>query len=205
MKRLSRITINTSLMPYSLLPTLLLQILVIGYSPGPANIYSLAMSLRHGKKASFIMWLGLLIGFCIAVSVMAVLTYLLGLAVGDYVKYLGAAYLVYLAYRIYSRNGKVGEKNADCTFANGMIVQLTNAKMLLFDLTAFSTFVLPYSNRLIDLLEVGAWLILAGPGGNLVWLIAGSYLRRFFTQYGRQVDVVSAVALILCAFWILFS
>ena len=195
-------------MPYSLLPTLLLQILVIGYSPGPANIYSLAMSLRHGKKASIIMWLGLLIGFCIAVSVMAVLTYLLGLAVGDYVgylKYLGAAYLVYLAYKIYSRNGKVGEKKADCTFANGMIVQLTNAKMLLFDLTAFSTFVLPYSNRLIDLLEVGAWLILAGPGGNLVWLIAGSYLRRFFTQYGRQVDVVSAAALILCAFWILLT
>ena len=44
---------------------------------------------------------------------------------------------------------------------------LTNAKMLLFELTVFSTFVLPYSSRLVDLSEAAAWLTLAGPGGNL--------------------------------------
>ena len=36
-------------MPYTLLPTLLLQMLIVGYTPGPANIYSLAMSLRYGR------------------------------------------------------------------------------------------------------------------------------------------------------------
>ena len=53
-------------MPHSLLPTLLLQILIVGYTPGPANIYSLAMSLRHGRRTSFVMWLGLLTGFSVA-------------------------------------------------------------------------------------------------------------------------------------------
>ncbi len=194
-------------MPYSLLPTLLLQILVVGYTPGPANIFSLAMSLRHGRKQSMVMWLGLLTGFLIAVTLMAVLTHFIGMAFGQYVgflKYLGAAYIVYLAYRIWRSNRQGNEKQGDCTFVSGMLVQMTNAKMLLFDLTAFSTFVLPYSNRLVDLLEVGAWLVLAGPGGNLVWLLAGSYLRQFFTKYGRQVDVVSAMALVLCALYIVF-
>ena len=194
-------------MPYSLLPTLLLQILVVGYTPGPANIYSLAMSLRHGRKQSMVMWLGLLTGFLIAVTLMAVLTHFIGMAFGEYVgflKYLGAAYIVYLAYRIWRSNRQGNEKQGDCTFVSGMLVQMTNAKMLLFDLTAFSTFVLPYSNRLVDLLEVGVWLVLAGPGGNLVWLLAGSYLRQFFTKYGRQVDVVSAMALVLCALYIVF-
>ena len=192
-------------MPYSLLPTLLLQILVVGYTPGPANIYSLAMSLRHGRKQSMVMWLGLLAGFSIAVTLMAVLTHFIGMAFGQYVgylKYVGAAYIVYLAYRILRSSKQGKEKQGDCTFLSGMLVQMTNAKMLLFDLTAFSTFVLPYSNRLVDLLEVGAWLLIAGPGGNLVWLFAGSYLRRFFTKYGRQVDVVSAIALVLCALYI---
>lgn len=192
-------------MPSSLLPTLLLQILVIGYTPGPANIYSLAMSLRHGRRESLRMWFGLLAGFSIAACVMAVLTHLLGLAIGGYVsylKYVGAAYLVYLACKIYKRNGQPGGRDSACTFWGGMIVQMTNAKMLLFELTAFSTFVLPYSNRLADLLEVAAWLTLAGPGGNLAWLLAGSYLRGFFAQYGRWIDVLSAVALILCALWI---
>ena len=193
-------------MPYSLLPTLLLQILVVGYTPGPANIYSLAMSLRHGRKQSLEMWLGLLTGFSIAVTLLAMLTHFIGMAFGQYVgflKYVGAAYIVYLAFRILRSNRQGNEKQDDCTFLSGMLVQMTNAKMLLFDLTAFSTFVLPYSNSLVDLLEVGAWLMIAGPGGNLVWLLAGSSLRRFFTKYGRQVDVVSAVALLLCTLYII--
>ena len=195
-------------MPYSLLPTLLLQILVIGYTPGPANIYSLAMSLRHGRRESLHMWFGLLAGFSIAACVMAVLTHLIGIAIGEYVSYLkyaGAAYLVCLAYKIYKRNGQMSERDSEGSFWGGTIVQMTNAKMLLFELAAFSTFVLPYSNRLADLLEVSAWLALAGPGGNLAWLLAGRYLRGFFAQYGRQVDVLSAIALILCALWIVVS
>ena len=192
-------------MPYSLLPTLLLQILIVGYTPGPANIYSLAVSLRHGRRKSFKMWVGLLTGFCIAACTMAILTHLLGIAIGasvSYLKYVGATYLFFLAYKIYSRSGKVGEHNSESSFWDGVIVQLTNAKMLLFELTAFSTFVLPYSDRLTDLLEVAAWLTLAGPGGNLAWLVAGNSLRKFFVQHGRRVDVISAIALILCALWI---
>jgi len=176
--------------------------LIVGYTPGPANIYSLAMSLRYGKRQSLVMWSGLLAGFSVAVTVMALLIHLLGVAFGEYVgllKYVGAAYILYLAWRIWHRRGQTVEGGNNCSFWSGMMVQMTNAKMLLFDLTVFSTFVLPYSSRLSDLLEVGAWLLIAGPGGNFVWLMAGSYLRRFFTQYGRQVDVISAVALVLCA------
>ncbi len=195
-------------MPYALLPTLLLQILIVGYTPGPANIYSLAVSLRHGRKDSLVMWLGLLTGFSIAVTVMAVLTHFIGIVFGEYVvylRYIGAAYILYLAYRIYNSQGLASEKNRECSFWSGMLVQMTNAKMLLFDLTVFSTFVLPYSHRLVDLLEVSAWLTLAGPGGNLVWLMAGTYLKKFFVRYGRQVDVVSAVALFFCAVYIIFG
>ena len=88
-------------MPVNLLPALLLQILVVGYTPGPANIYSLAMAIRYGRSRSLRMWLGLLTGASIAVLLMAVFTHLLGEALGSYVqylKYLGAAYLLYLAY-----------------------------------------------------------------------------------------------------------
>lgn len=195
-------------MPNELLPTLLLQILVIGYTPGPANIYSLAMSLRHGRRKALQMWLGLLTGFSIAVLSMALLTHLIGMAFGAYIlylKYVGAAYIVYLAYRILRSHPVAEASDKGCSFRTGVIVQLTNAKMLLFDLTAFNTFVLPYSHRFADLVVVAAWLLLAGPGGNLVWLIVGSYLRKFFIHHGRQVDLVSGIALLLCALYILIS
>lgn len=195
-------------MPYSLLPTLFLQIFVIGYSPGPANIYSLAMSLRHSRKDALRMWCGLLCGFLIAMSAMAIITHFIGVAFSEYViylKYIGASYILYLAYKIWNSKGLAKESDADCSFLSGLLVQLTNAKMLLFDITAFSTFVLPYSNKLADLFEVGFWLTLAGPGGNIVWILAGSYLRRFFENYKKQIDIVSALALVGCALYIIFA
>lgn len=195
-------------MPVALLPSLLLQILVVGYTPGPANIYSLAMSLKYGRKTSFVMWLGLFFGFSIAVFIMAVMAHFIGMAFADYIqylKYLGAAYILYLAYKIWKSSNQPKKKDGDCSFVSGMIVQLSNAKMLLLDLTVFGTFVLPYSNKLTDLFEVAAWLLIAGPGANLVWLLAGSYLRRFFTDYQRQTVIVSAIALALCAVYIVIA
>ncbi len=195
-------------MPRELLPTLLLQILVIGYTPGSANIYSLAMSLRHGRREALVMWLGLLAGFSAAVFCLATITHFIGMAFGNYIsylKYLGAAYIIYLAYKIYTSHKTAEAADKACSFQSGVIVQLTNAKMLLFDLTVFSTFVLPYSHQFIDLIEVGAWLLIAGPGANLVWLLAGSYLRKFFMNYGRQVDIVSSIALLLCAIYIIMG
>ena len=193
-------------MPLSLLPSLLLAMFVVGYSPGPANIYALACVLKYGRSRALKMWRGELVGFSIAVSILALLTHFLGEVLGEYVgllKYLGAAYLLWLAWRMYHRAGVPGNTARDCSFTSGMIVQLTNAKMMLFDLTAFSVYVLPYSNKLSDLFIVSALLLIAGPGGNLVWLLAGAYLRQFFVSYIKQINVVMALLLALCAIYIL--
>jgi cysteine/O-acetylserine efflux protein len=66
-------------------------------------------------------------------------------------------------------------------------VQLTNAKIILFDFMVYSVYVLPYSTRLSDLFVAAALLLIAGPGANLVWLLAGAGLSNFLTDYRRQV------------------
>lgn len=193
-------------MPLTLLPSLLLAIFAVGYSPGPANLYSLACCLKFGRRKALKMWRGLLTGFSIAVIIMAVLTHLLGEVMGDYViylKYLGAAYILWLAWKMWRFSGQNNAEAQECSFSSGLIVQLTNAKMLLFDLTAFSVYVMPYSNKLSDLLVVAALLLLAGPGANLAWLYAGAYLRRFFAKHQKKVDVVMSVLLALCAIYII--
>lgn len=195
-------------MPISLLPALLLQIFLVGFTPGPANIYALSMAIRYGRGRAMGMWFGLLAGAAVAVLVMAVLSHYLGAVLGKYVvclKYLGAAYLVYLAYKLW-QSGKTGKGDGgECSFRSGMIVQMTNAKILLFELSIFSTFVLPYSSRLPDLFPVAALLLIAGPGANLVWLLAGSFLSHFFRKWQREVNVVAAIAIILCAVYIVLS
>lgn len=194
-------------MPLSLLPSLLLAIIVVGYTPGPANLYALACCLKYGRRKALKMWRGMVTGFCIDLVLMVLLVHLLGEVMGHYViylKYFGVAYILWLAWKMLRDQSMDDTEAQSCSFKSGMIVQLTNAKMLLFELTVFSTYVLPYSERLIDLFLVAPLLLLAGPGANFVWLYAGAYLRRFLHRYRQQVDVIMAVLLAACAIYIFF-
>ena len=154
------------------------------------------------------MWLGLLAGFSCAATLCVLAMHFFGLAFGAfvvYLKYVGATYLFWLAARIYLSRGAENQKRRACTFWNGFVVQFTNAKIILYELTVFATFVLPHSDRLSDLLVVAALLSLAGPGANLAWLLAGSFLRGFFLRYQRTADGVMAVLLAGCALWVLLT
>lgn len=193
-------------MPLEQLPALLLAILAVGYTPGPANIYAMSCSLRYGWRASMRMWCGLLCGFLTAALLAAAAAHLAGVSFKEYVpylRYLAAAYIIYLAWKTY-RAGISPEGYATPTFSSGFIVQLTNAKIILFDLSCYSAFVLPYSLRFIDLLPVVALLMLAGPGANLVWLLAGGAIKPLVSRYSRTVSFVMAAALVICAVMMLF-
>lgn len=195
-------------MPPSLLPALLLSILLVGYSPGPANVFAFAMVLRYGRREALRMWVGLLAGFSCAAVLCVLAMHFFGLAFGAYVvylKYVGAAYLLWLAVRLCPSHGAADAERRGCTFWNGFVVQFTNAKIILYELTVYATFVLPYSDRLADFLAVAALLSLAGPGANLAWLLAGSFLRKFFLRYRRVADGVMALLLGGCALWILLG
>ncbi|MBR0038038.1 MAG: LysE family transporter [Bacteroidales bacterium] len=199
-------------MPLELLPSLLFAILVVGYSPGPANLYSLACCLKFGRRKALKMWRGLFTGFVIDITVMVVLTHILGEIMGQYIvylKYVGAAYILWLAWKMLRNIGKQKAEADTCTFTSGLLMQLTNAKMLLFELTVFSVYVIPYtedlpeSQQLLKLFMVAALLLLAGPGANMAWLYAGAYLRRFFSKYEKQVEIIMAILLVLCAVYLM--
>lgn len=194
-------------MPIELIGSLIVSLFAVGYTPGPANIYALSCSLTHGRKKAMKAWLGMLCGFVLDVLIVAVAAHYAGLAMGKYVfvvKYFGAAYILYLAWKTY-RASLSEKEDVNCGFWDGFLIQLTNAKMILFDLTIFSTFVLPYSECFVDLLPVAALLLIAGPCANLFWILAGSFLRPIVEKNQRAVDVCLALALVVCAIMIIIK
>lgn len=213
-------------MPIHLLPQLLLYILVVGYSPGPANLYAMSCAMNFGRRRALRMWQGMVCGFTVDVVLMAVLTHLLDTQIGQYIiyiRYVGAAYILWLAIDMLrdairsvaaedarltqqeQRGARRASGRKPCSFWSGMLMQLTNAKMLVFELMMFSMFVLPYSDSLTDLLIVAALLHLSSPLATLSWLMAGIYLRRFFRRYHRWVDIVMGLLLVGCAAMILLG
>ena len=85
------------------------------------------------------------------------------------------------------------------SFRNGVLVQITNVKVIIYCLTSLSAYVLPYTRSFWYLLGVGVFLPLTGPLANLVWLFAGASLQKLFSDHRKVVDLVLAASLALCA------
>ena len=210
--------------PIEILPSFLFYCYISAVTPGPANICSLSTSLQEGKKAAFQQWIGIFTGFFIVSIISVFVSYFLGTALNDKVQYLsfvGAAYLIYLAIHILAgHNNKSEQKNDDEEkspdmnsseksffqhFLTGVLVQLTNVKIMLMCLTAITSFVLPYNRTFLPILAAGLFLPFTGPVANLVWLFAGLSLKRLFSNHKKTVNIVMSLSLILCAVSLVIS
>lgn len=190
-------------MPISLLPSFLIYCYVGAITPGPANLCSLSAALRYGRGPALRQWRGLFVGFTLVSLASVLVSYLLGSVMNQYVgvlSWIGAAYILWMAWHMLRASGADAEQDpAAPSFQNGLLVQLTNVKIMVFCLTALSSYVLPYSGSFWHLLAVGLFLPFTGPIANLVWLFAGAMLQKLFADHRRTVDIIMAAALALCA------
>ena len=190
-------------MPASLLPSFLLYCYVGAITPGPANLCSLSTALRYGRGPALRQWRGLFTGFFL-VSMAAVLaTWLMGTLLNQYVgalSWVGAAYLLWMAWHtLRASSGPEGQVSSVPGFLSGLLVNLTNVKVMIFCLMALASYVLPYTRSLRALLAVGLFMPFTGPLANLVWLFAGAALQKLFVNHRKAVDRACAAALALCA------
>ena len=191
-------------MTASLIPAFLVYCFVGGITPGPANLCSLSAALRYGRGPALKQWQGLFVGFFLVSMGAVAVTYCLGTLLSGYVGWLawvGAAYLLWMAWHMLRSAGVTAAESdpAYPSFRNGLLLQLTNVKVIIFCLTALSGYVLPYHQSFLWLLAVGLFLPFTGPMANLVWLFAGVSLQKLFSDHRKMVDVVMAVSLALCA------
>lgn len=190
-------------MPVSLIPSFLLYCYVGAITPGPANLCSLATALRYGRGPALRQWRGLFTGFFTVSMASVLITHFLGTVLNQYVgllSWVGAAYLLWMAFHtLRSSSGPEGQAPEAPGFWSGLLVNLTNVKVMIFCLMALASYVLPYNGSFGALLAAGLFLPFTGPLANLVWLFAGAALQRLFTGHRRAVDIGCAAALALCA------
>lgn len=120
-------------------------------APGPDNIYVLTQGITKGKKAAIITTLGLCTGLIIHTTAAA-----LGISVifktseiaFNIVKYLGAAYLLYIAYQAYKHRDEPlnldagsSKKEMKNLYMKGFIMNILNPKVSIFFLAFLPQFV----------------------------------------------------------------
>ena len=196
-------------MPLSLIPTFFLYCAVSAITPGPANLCSLASAIKYGKQRALRQWRGIFIGFAVVALISSMAVWFLGTLLNRYLRvltWIGAGYILYLAWHILrSDNSGEADAGAHCNFVTGLLVQLTNAKIIIFCMTALTTYALPYANSYWDVLKIAVFLPFTGPMANLIWLFAGARLQQFFRRYQKPVNIVMALSLVFCAISIIFT
>jgi cysteine/O-acetylserine efflux protein len=190
-------------MPVSLIPSFLLYCFVGAITPGPANLCSLSAALRYGPREALRQWRGMFTGFTIVSLLSVLVTWFIGAAMSQYVgllSWIGAAYILWMAWHMLRSAGvDAADDPARPTFRTGLLVQLTNVKVMVFCLAALSGYVLPYNRSFPALLAVGLFMPFTGPMANLVWLFAGASLQNLFARHRKLVDRVMALSLAVCA------
>lgn len=187
----------------ALLGPLLLFILVSSITPGPNNAMLASSGLTFGMQRTVPHLLGVSLGFSLMVL-------LVGLGLGavfvhepvlyQVLKYVGAAYLLYLAWKI-ANSGSVQEGQARArpiTFAQAVMFQWVNPKAWVMAVGIIATYTPQqgfFGNLLIATL---ACVIINLPCVGL-WVLFGSTLRRWLHRPGIVRSFNVSMALLLVA------
>jgi threonine/homoserine/homoserine lactone efflux protein len=157
--------------------------------PGPAVLYVVSRSIGHGRPAGLVSAMGITVGtlFHVAAATLGLSALLASSALAfQFVKYIGAAYLIYLGIRVL-RSGDMDVPHAIAdqprlrsVFGQGVLVNLLNPKTALFFLAFLPQFVDPArGHATLQILQLGVLFALMGWLSDSAWaLLAGTLAGR---------------------------
>ena len=174
------------------------------FTPGPNNILLLSSTSTFGFRRCRPLLLGIWVGLITVMLICGFGCAALGELVSQIVpvaKYIGAAYVLYLAYKTLIR--KTGSGTADAsrplTCGNGFLLQFLNVKILMLGVAFYSGYILPYRFHHGRIVAFALVMALCAGTGNLIWATLGSLLFPLYKKYAQVINTVMALLLVWCA------
>jgi len=181
------------------------------FSPGPNNISTMAFSMNKGYVKTLPYIIGIFTGTCIMMMVCALLSYGLASIIPEitlYLKYIGGAYILYLAYKTLKMNISSGAKEGvEARFYDGAILQLVNPKAIFYGMTVYSTFFSAFLESKLFLvfsaLGIAVFTFFVVSTWALFGAVINNYLKNQLVK--RIFTIVMAAGLIYAAIDILLK
>ena len=190
-------------MSLELIVSLLLFSISMTITPGPNNVMVTASGVNFGYKKTLPHILGITFGFPFMIV-------LIGLGLGSVfksfpfvhhiLKYAGAVYLLYLAFKIatFSSYNNNGDRNKPFTFLQAVIFQWVNPKAWVIAVGAIATFTSVGRDVFLEVFIISfVFCIICFPCVSL-WAFLGTHIRRLLTtDYYRKVFNISMAVLLI--------
>lgn len=190
----------------NLLPTITF-VLISTFSPGPSNISSAAMGVLHGYRKTVPFLLGLVVGFLCLMSLSAwASTSVLRLfpVLQPILQYVGAAYIIYLAYGMLKASYNFASKSVNddgdlqpLGFTNGFVLQVLNPKLVVYGIALFSTFLVSLANQPARIAVAVSLLACVAFCATSTWAFFGTLIKSQLRYPRVQFGVNLLLALLL--------
>jgi threonine/homoserine/homoserine lactone efflux protein len=172
-----------------------LACLALTATPGPDMLLIASRSASQGKASGLATLAGIQLGtYCHALAAAFGLSqlFLVVPLAYDVVRYVGAAYLLYLAWKTFRSTGTMLAPTdglrphpIGVVFRQGLLTNLLNPKMALFVLALFPQFVRPEGSVAVQIMILATVLNLIGLAVNGAVILAASRLGRVFAGRNR--------------------
>ena len=179
--------------------------------PGPVVTLVLANGLRYGTRAALINIAGVQAGLAIVIGIVAVGLTSLMATMGywfDWVRFAGAAYLVWLGIKLI--RSPVEGVDADAPppprggfFLQGFVVLLSNPKVLVFFGAFIPQFVDMNREHFSQVALLGITFMVTGAVTDSIYAVLAGRARRFFSaQRTRLVSRISGGFMVGGGIWL---
>jgi threonine/homoserine/homoserine lactone efflux protein len=178
--------------------------LLTAFTPGPNNILAMSNTSRYGLKKSMGLIQGIFLGF-LSVMVLCSLFSIMLVNIIPTIKpamtYMGVAYILWLAWHIVKSKPQENAENVEKadSFMTGFILQFVNIKIILYGITAISTFITPYYSSPFSVGFFTLMITALGCTGTFTWAVFGAVFQNFFEKYRIIVNIIMALLLVYCA------
>ncbi|MBX9764112.1 MAG: LysE family translocator [Pseudomonadaceae bacterium] len=177
---------------------------VTSVTPGPNNMMLLASGVNFGLRRSLPHMFGISLGFMLLVASV-------GLGLGqvfeqvpmlyNVLRYAGAAYLLYLAWKIANAGAPDSQGDASAkpfSFLQAAAFQWVNPKAWIMAIGAITTYT-PQDNFVVNVLLIAALFALVNCPSVGLWTVAGSLLRNWLSNVRALRIFNIGMALLLVA------
>ena len=183
--------------------------LLLGFTPGPDNLFVLVQAATRGRRAGLCVVLGLCTGLVVhtvAVALGLAAVFAASATAFTVLKLVGAAYLLYLAWQAFhapasSNNLQAGaEPGMFSMYLRGVAMNLTNPKVVFFFLAFLPQFVRPEQGPVAtQILWLGLLFILSTLlSFGLITVFASAISQRLRGSATAQRALNRAAGLVFC-------
>lgn len=190
-------------MPGYVVGNFLIYSVINAFTPGPGNILALNTVTNYGYKKGRPLFWGIFAGYYVVQMICAVFVFGVSAFLPNVLgimKYIGAAYILWLAIYIALSRPIMDDMEKSASFIKGFLLQFVNVKIYLFGITALTGYITDYSTSLWILILFEFMIATIGTVATLTWIGMGMLIQKVYQKHYRMINIILALTLLECVY-----